>query len=231
MGEEGYDQQQQKDNERGRNEVKKDFVILRAISFALFSGYGSVLVLQSSINIEGGTGVWSLMATYIGGTLFNVVLTPTVIRNLGTRKTMILAECTYLLYCLINFYPEPYLLIPAGLFLGIGEACSWPVIMILISDYGHRYSKYASKSGAYYTTQMVGYFFTSLAFSQVFGNLLTWGILYAGVESIASNSTVDLTVCRANDCQDPNITAVNIQQYQRATEAARYDTIGAMSAF
>ena len=62
---------------------------------------------------------------------------------------MILSTTTYLLYCLANFHPEPYLLIPAGLVVGIGEACSWPVMMLLISDYGHRYSKHASQSGEY----------------------------------------------------------------------------------
>ena len=73
-------------NHKGGKIVRRHFAVLCLISFTLFSGYGSVLVLQSSINIEGGIGVWSLMATYIGGTLFNLLFTPTVIRKMGARK-------------------------------------------------------------------------------------------------------------------------------------------------
>ena len=43
--------------ENGRLDVKRQFIVLCIISFTLFSGYGVVLVLESSINIEGGTGM------------------------------------------------------------------------------------------------------------------------------------------------------------------------------
>ena len=217
------------ENSVGRKKVRRDFIILCTICFTLFSGYGSVLVLQSSINIEGGIGVWSLMATYLGGSLFNLFFSASVIRKFGARKTMLVAELSYFLYCLVNFYPVPYLLIPAGLLVGFGEACMWPTMMIFIAHFGDQYGKYSEKDGGYYTTQLIGYFFTGLTFSQVFGNLLTWSILYAGVVSEPSNSTVDLSVCGINDCQDPNITAVNIGQYEPTNQATRYGTIGAMS--
>lgn len=213
-----------------RKKVRKDFIILCTICFTLFSGYGSVLLLQSSINIEGGIGVWSLMATYLGGFLFNLFFTASVIRKFGAHMTMLVANISYFLYCLVNFYPVPYLLIPAGLLVGFGEACMWPTMMIFIAHFGDQYGKYSEKDGGYYTTQMIGYFFTGLTFSQVFGNLVTWSILYAGVASEPSNSTVDLSVCGINDCQDPNITAVNIGQYEPTNQATRYGTIGAMSA-
>ena len=51
------------------------------------------------------SGVWSLMATYLGGAIFNLLFTPVIIRELGARKTLIVAELSYLIYVAINFYP------------------------------------------------------------------------------------------------------------------------------
>ena len=45
------------------------------------------------------------MATYLGGALFNLLFTPVIIRELGARKTLIIAELSYLIYVAINFYP------------------------------------------------------------------------------------------------------------------------------
>ena len=220
----------------GRKTVRRYFVVLCLIAFTLLSGYGSVLVLQSSINIEGGIGVWSLMATYIGGALFNLFFTPMVITKLGVRKTMLISEATYLTYCLANFYPQPYLLIPTGLLVGFGEACMWPCMMIYILYFAQCYARHAPQSSAYYGTQLLGYFFSCVTLCQMFGNLLTWGILYGGAQSTANiyNSTSnqterDISACGKNDCQDPNITAANIDQYEPANQLTRYSTIGAMS--
>ena len=85
-GEKGGKVEDEKNEKDCRELVKRDFALLCAISFTLFSGYSSVLVLQSSINIEDGTGVWSLMATYVGGALFNLFLTPTVIKNSELKR-------------------------------------------------------------------------------------------------------------------------------------------------
>ena len=65
---------------------------------------------------------------------------------------------------------------------------------------------------------------------QVFGSLLSWGILYGGLSTENNNgtSTFDVTVCGKNDCQDPNTTAENIDQYEPANDVTLYTTIGAM---
>ena len=65
---------------------------------------------------------------------------------------------------------------------------------------------------------------------QVFGSLLSWGILYGGSSTEDNNgtSTFDVTVCGKNDCQDPNTTAKNIDQYEPANDVTLYTTIGAM---
>ena len=65
----------------------------------------------------------------------------------------------------------------------------------------------------------------------MFGNLLSWGILYGGASTITTNETTvrDISVCGKNDCQDPNTTAENISQYEPATEATLYAMLGAMA--
>ena len=67
-------------------------------------------------------------------------------------------------------------------------------------------------------------------FIQVFGNLLSWSILYSGASSANANETTspDLTVCGIKDCQDPNITEQNISQYEPASDITLYATIGSL---
>lgn len=228
--------------DKNRNKEKRT-ALLRCllicfVTFLQTAGYGSVVVLQSSINIEDGTGAWSVMSTYIAGAVFNLLVVPTLIRKFGARFTMIFALVTHFIYSLANFYPEPYILIPAGVIVGIGEACYWPCAMIFIMHYAAVYAKYAMKSSAACITQFLGFFYTCLSLASIFGNLISGAILFSASPpppssndtSAFSNETfqVDISVCGINDCQDPNITSENIEQYA-PPQAALFTLVGTMS--
>jgi len=211
----------------------KKYTFLWILTFMLFGGYVPLEVLQSSINIEEGKGVWSLMATYVGGSLFNLLFVPTLLRTYGVRKTMYMAQTTYLIYSIANFYPQAFILIPAGLIVGIGEACFWPSAILFTIHYASCYSVAGTTytTAGQYTTQFLGFLFSALSLSGVFGNILTWAILYSGdAHKIPRNeSEVDLTVCGTADCQDPEVTEANIEQYELGSPAVFYGTIGGLS--
>lgn len=68
---------------------------------------------------------------------------------------------------MIHYFSEPYILIPAGVIVGIGEACYWPCAMIFIMHYAAVYAKYAMKSSAACITQFLGFFYTCLSLASV----------------------------------------------------------------
>jgi len=224
-----------KERKRERRTALLRCLIICIVTFLQTAGYGSIVVLQSSINIEDGTGAWSVMSTYIAGAVFNLLVVPSLIRKIGARYTIIFALLTHFLYSIANFFPEPYILIPAGVIVGIGEACYWPCAMIYIMYYASTYAKYAMKSSAACITQFLGLFYTCLSLASIFGNLVSGAILFSGSPPSSNSSTfpndtfeIDISVCGINDCQDPNITSENIEQYEPPL-AARYTLVGTMS--
>jgi len=111
---------EEKSTQKGDVEVKEDgekyrrkernsalfrCIAVCVVTFLQTAGYGSLVVLQSSINIEGGIGAWSVMSTYIAGAVFNLFVVPTLIRKFGARNTMLFALLMHLIYSLAQFYP------------------------------------------------------------------------------------------------------------------------------
>ena len=64
---------------------------------------------------------------------------------------------------------------------------------------------------------------------------MSWGVLYSGESPQAeesANSTMpqDISYCGKHDCQAPEITERNIDQYEPGSEAAFYGVVGGMTA-
>nr|CAB3263793.1 UNC93-like protein [Phallusia mammillata] len=124
----------------------------------------------------------------------------------------------------------------------MGEATMWPSMMLFTVHYAKRFARYGGKEQDFYVTEFIGYFFFVFQLCQVFGNLISYAILFAGKDPISTNTTLDsnttdatppapppgLIVCGPNDCQDPNITALNIAQYVPAAETTLYIVYGVM---
>ena len=50
-------------------------------------------------------GAWSVMMTYIFGGIFSLLFAPVIILKFGPRNTILVAQITYLLYVVANFFP------------------------------------------------------------------------------------------------------------------------------
>lgn len=64
---------------------------------------------------------------------------------------------------------------------------------------------------------------------------MTWGILYSGssheeVTNATTNATIDVSVCGTADCQAPDVTEANIEQYEPGSPAAFYGTVSTLTA-
>nr|XP_004226179.3 protein unc-93 homolog A-like [Ciona intestinalis] len=200
-----------------------------------FAGFGSLLCLQTSINIEDGVGAASSTAAYATSTILGLVLTPLLLLKFETKYVLVGCSITYLLYVLANYFPEAYVLIPVGILMGIGEATMWPVMFVYVVHYAKQFASFGTKDTAAVITRFTGYFFFAYQLSETTGNLLSYAILYAGKTITVNegnstvNSAVDLSVCGANDCQYPNVTNANLNQYVPQSKSVLYAMIGVMA--
>ncbi|XP_078491896.1 protein unc-93 homolog A-like [Ciona intestinalis] len=86
--------------------VRRHYLGILVGLILLFSGYTSMLVLQSSINIKGGLGSQMMTITYIVTFLSSLFIAPLFIRVVGVKKALMLGELGYVLYVAANFYPS-----------------------------------------------------------------------------------------------------------------------------
>ncbi|XP_076805885.1 protein unc-93 homolog A-like [Clavelina lepadiformis] len=213
-----------------RRQIVIKFAIFTSGIFLTFAGYLVLLGLQSSINIEDGVGNASVTATYVTASLFGVTLTPLILKRFGKKACVLFCEFTYLVYILVNYYPESYTLIPAGVIVGMGEATMWPAMMLFVVHYARRFARHGTKSTERYTTEFIGLFYCAFQFSGVFGNLINYAILYGGSSNASSDTSArELSYCGINDCQVPNITAQYLNQYVPASQTLLYIMIGVMA--
>jgi len=62
---------------------------------------------------------------------------------------------------------EVYILIPAGVIVGVGEATMWPSMMLFCVHYARCFARYGSRDVEFYVTEFIGYFYFIFQFSQV----------------------------------------------------------------
>lgn len=111
-----------KQNRQETNKIKwqvmKNVFLIGGSWILLFTAFQSVANLQSSLNSDGGLGTASLSTIYVALILSSILLPSTLIQKLGVKWTIVLSQCTYILYIAANMYPRYYTLIPAAVVLG-----------------------------------------------------------------------------------------------------------------
>ncbi|MCJ8743954.1 hypothetical protein PDJAM_G00100580 [Pangasius djambal] len=71
----------------------------------LFTAYGGLQSLQSSLNAEEGMGVISLSVIYGTIILSSMFLPPIMIKNLGCKWTIFICMACYISYSFGNLFP------------------------------------------------------------------------------------------------------------------------------
>ncbi|KFP11970.1 Protein unc-93 A, partial [Egretta garzetta] len=165
----------------------------------LFTAYGGLQSLQSSLHSEEGLGVASLSVLYAALILSSMFLPPVLIKKLGCKWTIASSMCCYIAFSLGNFYASWYTLIPTSVILGLGGAPLWSAKCTYLTIAGNSYAEKAGKIGKDIINQYFGVFFLIFQSSGIWGNLISSLIL-----SQASNkveiSEENLTCCGAYDC-------------------------------
>ncbi|KAM9002885.1 protein unc-93 homolog A-like isoform X1 [Sarcophilus harrisii] len=181
-------------------------VLVIAVGFLfLFTSYGALQNLQSSLNRAEGLGVATLSVIYASVIVSSMFLPPILIKKFGCKWTITASMCCYITFSLGNFYASWFTLIPTAIILGLGGAPLWSAESTYLTMSGNIYAKKTGKRGKDIVNQYFGIFYLIFQSSGVWGNLIS--SLVFRQESVKGEITKEqLMYCGANDCFTANIT-------------------------
>ncbi|XP_008686685.2 protein unc-93 homolog A isoform X2 [Ursus maritimus] len=139
----------------------------------LFTAYGGLQSLQSSLYSEEGLGVTALSTLYGGVLLSSMFLPPLLIKKFGCKWTIVISMCCYVAFSLGNFYASWYTLIPTSILLGLGAAPLWSAQCTYLTIMGNTQAEKVGKVGRDVVNQYFGIFFLIFQSSGVWGNLIS----------------------------------------------------------
>ncbi|MED6247900.1 Protein unc-93 A [Ataeniobius toweri] len=175
-------------------------VLVVSIGFlSLFTAYGGLQSLQSSLNAEQGMGVASLSVIYASIILSSMFLPPIMIKNLGCKWTIVAGMACYVSYSFGNLYPGWYTLIPTSVILGLGGSPLWSAKCTYLTISGNVQASKDNKKGSDVINHYFGIFFFIFQSSAVWGNLMS-SLIFGQDTSISDIPEEVLETCGASDC-------------------------------
>ncbi|KAM8952969.1 protein unc-93 homolog A-like [Pelodytes ibericus] len=204
----------------------KNILVVSFGFLLLFTAFGALQSLQSSLNEVGGLGVASLSVIY-GALIISSVFIPSIlIKKIGCKWTIVASMCCYVTYSIGNFYASWYTLIPTSMILGFGGAPLWSAKCTYLTESGNRYAEKAGKVGKDIVNQYFGLFFLIFQSSGVWGNLIS-SLIFGqtpNAGTLTRNSSYEH--CGANDCPYVNISDENATSPTQPTQSLRYTLLG-----
>ncbi|KAL6040887.1 hypothetical protein STEG23_037863, partial [Scotinomys teguina] len=177
----------------------KNILVVSCGFFLLFTAYGGLQNLQSSLYSEDGLGVATLSTIYCTMMLSSIFLPPLLIKRFGCKWTMVGSMCCYMTFSLANFYASWYTLIPTSALLGLGAAPLWASQCTYITIMGNLQAKKVGKLGKDVVNQYFGIFFLIFQSSGVWGNLIS-SLVFSQTPTPVAIPEAQLQSCGAKDC-------------------------------
>ncbi|XP_078130655.1 protein unc-93 homolog A [Sander vitreus] len=175
-------------------------VLVVSIGFlSLFTAYGGLQSLQSSLNAEQGMGVVSLSIIYASIIISSMFLPPLMIKNLGCKWTIVAGMACYVSYSFGNLYPGWYTLMPTSVILGLGGSPLWSAKCTYLTISGNMQASKDGKKGSDVINQYFGIFFFIFQSSAVWGNLMS-SLIFGQDTNIDFIPEEQLLTCGAADC-------------------------------
>ncbi|KAG9347512.1 hypothetical protein JZ751_005080, partial [Albula glossodonta] len=177
----------------------KNVLVVSFGFLSLFTAYGGLQSLQSSLNSEAGMGVASLSVIYASIILSSMFLPPILIKNLGCKWTIVASMACYVTYSLGNLYPGWGTLIPTSVILGLGGSPLWSAKCTYLTISGNLQAEKENKRGQDVINLYFGIFFLIFQSSAVWGNLMS-SLIFGKDTNIADIPEENLIYCGAGIC-------------------------------
>ncbi|XP_049761399.1 protein unc-93 homolog A [Elephas maximus indicus] len=188
----------------------------------LFTAYGGLQNLQSSLNSEAGLGVTSLSTLYGAILLSSMFLPPLLIKKFGCKWTIAGSMCCYVAFSLGNFHASWYTLIPTSILLGLGGAPLWSAQCTYITILGNRHAEEAGEASKDVVSQYFGIFFLIFQSSGVWGNLIS-SLVFGQTPTQEDLPDEEFLHCGASDCL---MATEPTNSTQRPTQELIYTLVG-----
>lgn len=180
----------------------------------LFTAYGGLQSLQSSLNAEDGMGVISLSVIYAAIILSSMFLPPIMIKNLGCKWTIVLSMACYVAYSFGNLSPGWASLISTSAILGFGGSPLWSAKCTYLTISGSLQAQKDNEKSQDIINQYFGVFFFIFQSSAVWGNLMS-SLIFGQDSTIVDVPEENLKFCGAALCTD-NFTSGEIALPERS---------------
>ncbi|XP_063045265.1 protein unc-93 homolog A-like [Engraulis encrasicolus] len=196
----------------GRN--MKNVLVVSFGFVCLFTAYGGLQNLQSSLNAEQGLGVASLSVIYAALILSAILFPPLLIKTLGCKWTIVASMACYVTYSCGNLYSGWETLIPTSAVLGLAGGPLWSAKCTYLALTAQRQAQKGNSSSSVsgraedLLTQYFGIFFAMFQSSAIWGNLLSSAI-FSQDTHIADIPEEALQYCGIGPCADEFIQSGN----------------------
>uniref|UniRef100_A0AAR2JSM9 Protein unc-93 homolog A n=2 Tax=Pygocentrus nattereri TaxID=42514 RepID=A0AAR2JSM9_PYGNA len=192
-----------------KNRNTKNILVVSFGFLFLFTAYGGLQSLQSSLNYEDGMGVISLSVLYGTIILSSMFLPPIMIKNLGCKWTIFVSMACYISYSFGNLFPGWASLITTSAILGLGGSTLWSAKCTYLTISGNDQAEKENKKGQDVINQYFGIFFLIFQSSAVWGNLMS-SLIFRQDSNVAEIPEENLQYCGAALCDENFTTTGNI---------------------
>ncbi|XP_023562260.1 protein unc-93 homolog A isoform X2 [Octodon degus] len=189
----------------------RNFLVVSFGFLLLFTAYGGLQNLQSSLHSKGGLGVATLSALYGAILLSSMFLPPILIKRFGCKWTITGAMGCYVAFFLGNFKGSWYTLVPTSVLLGLGAAPLWSAQCTYLTVLGTSQARKAGKLSKDVVNKYFGIFFFIFQSSGVWGNLIS-SLVLGQTPNKEFFSEDQLKSCGAKDCLMSTAASTNITQ-------------------
>ncbi|XP_072499985.1 protein unc-93 homolog A-like [Notamacropus eugenii] len=177
----------------------KNVLIIATGFLFLFTAYGALQNLESSLHKTAGLGVTTLSVIYASVIVSSMFLPPVLIKKFGCKWTITGSMCCYITFSVGNFYASWYTLIPTAIILGLGAAPLWSAESTYLTMSGNIYAEKTGKLRKDVVNHYFGVFYLIFQSSGVWGNLISSLVLRQ--EPLQGAITKEVLMhCGANDC-------------------------------
>ncbi|XP_074264202.1 UNC93-like protein 3 [Silene latifolia] len=167
----------------------RDVHVLSLAFLLVFSAYGAVQNLESTVNGEGDLGTISLGILYVSFMVFSLFAS-LVVRKLGSKNSLMLGTTGYWLFTAANLMPNWYTMLPASVYMGFSASIIWVGQGTYLTSAACSHARDCNLHDGTVIGNFNGEFWGIYATHQVIGNLIALFLLKDGTEGGSSGINV-----------------------------------------